>query len=83
MQPTSAAPRGLCEICRGCVGGRHIQSDTGNKTKLAETQSEAFVDTEDPTTEMTQINSTSLQILSALVTGNLAAASLWARLMLR
>lgn len=31
----SAAPHGLCEICRGCVGDRHIQSDTGNKTNLS------------------------------------------------
>lgn len=35
MPTVSAAPRGLCEICRGCVGDRHILfdvNDTGNKT---------------------------------------------------
>lgn len=35
MPAVSAAPHGLCEICRGCVGDRHILfdvNDTGNKT---------------------------------------------------
>lgn len=34
MPTVSAAPHGLCEICRGCVGDRHVQfdvNDTGNK----------------------------------------------------
>lgn len=35
MQTASAAPHGLCEICRGCVGDRHILFNSGNKANLS------------------------------------------------
>ncbi|KAG7517699.1 hypothetical protein JOB18_014378 [Solea senegalensis] len=45
----------LCEICRGCVGGRQILfdvNDTGNKTMQADRQSDDFVDTQELTSMM-------------------------------
>lgn len=58
------------------MGGRLIQSDTRNKTKLADRQSADVADTEDQTTEMTQgQSSTAPQILSVLAVINPAARS--------
>lgn len=53
MQTASAAPHGLCEICRGCVGDTDILFDTGNKTNLSR-QSDELADTPEVTNELMQ-----------------------------